>query len=224
MLLVGLPNLTGNALHDENMFSECMLEFWSPMKSLPDATGVSGISPPAIAVLHPHPEHFPQSRCAAWLGAMRSLPGLWGSTPALAVGDPATDGPLAVAGWLAPDADPATILAAIENWTGPLADPAFRDGDDPAYRLLRLVGMTRATAMLGRLGALLAEGEAAHAAGDGPELRQLAHRIAGAAGMHGFAGLGALWQRIEQGESIDPAVLAAATDAVTRRIRRWPGR
>jgi len=197
---------------------------WGPREHLPDATGLSGIPAPALALLHPHPDHFPQPLCAAWLAALRALPGLWGSTPVLAIGDSARDGPLAVAGWLAPDADLDMAVAAIENWTGPLADLAFRDGDDPAYRLLRLVGMTRATAMLGRLGDVLAEGLAAHAAGDGAGLRALAHRIAGAAGMHGFAELGALWLRVEQGESVDPAELAMATEAVNRRIRTWPGR
>jgi hypothetical protein len=222
VLFLGAWKLTDHGLHDLIRRHGCLIEHWPELADLRSATGLSQLDAPAAAMLDAG------SQGAEWLQALRALPGLWGNTPVVAVGDQAIDGPLAVAGWIAPAAEERAVLAAIEECTGPLADHGLRDGEDPAYRLLRLIGRTRAAAMLGRLAEQLEDGLGLVSAGDPAEdraaLRAVAHRIAGAAGIYGFAELSGLWLRVERGESVDLPALLGVTQAVIRRIGEWRGR
>jgi hypothetical protein len=214
--LLGPHIATGNALHDLILRHNCNCTWWRTAGSVAPAPDSA---PPAVVLLDPDGD------ATACLAALRALPGLWGNAPVLGVGPLRDAGAPPVAGWIELPLDEAAAIAAIEEWTGPLADRAWRDPDDPGYRLVRLVGMTRATAMLGRLAVQLAEALTRLAEpGDPAVLRGLAHRVAGIAGLYGFADLGEAWLKVERGESGAEAVAAEAARVALAVIRRWPER
>lgn len=173
--------------------------------------------PPALAIVEPG------AGAAEWLARLRAQPGLWSTTPVLALGAPGED-ELAVNGWITPEATDAEVLAAVERWTGPLGRPELRDPEDPRYRLVRLIGMDRAADMLARFAGKL---ETALAMLEPPVdragLPALAHGIAGMAGLYGFSELGELWLAVERGESRGVAAVEAATRLSLDALRDWPG-
>lgn len=167
------------------------------------ARAISG-APAAAALL---PAGVPAAARARWVAALRSGSGLWSSTP--------------VIDWPATGTDP-DLLAALEQWLGPLAEPDFRDPTSPGYRLVRLVGLDRARGLLGNLASALREvlGRGA----DGPIDQTTAHRLAGLSGLYGFSDLGRLWQACETGDLDHLAPALAETARVLDRLGRWsPG-
>lgn len=137
--------------------------------------------------------------------AIRSLPAPFNGTPILTLG-----GEAAVAagagGHLGGPFDDAALLDLLRRWAGPLDAGALRAVPWTArYRLIRLLGLDAADAMLLRLRDTLAEAIAAPA---GEPVS--AHRLAGVAGLCGFAELGQTWSRAERRED---GALAAAIEA-----------
>lgn len=150
------------------------------------------------------------------VAAIRRLPPPCNGVPVLAFGNAglATAG---AGGHLDAPLDEAAFLALLRHWAGPLDDHALRGEPwSPRYRLIRLMGLESADATLARLAAAL--GEAVAAAGDGGTVS--AHRLAGVAGLCGFAELGGLWSRVDRGdEDALPAAVAASRSAADEIVR-----
>jgi hypothetical protein len=155
-------------------------------------------------------------QAAEAVGAIRKLPPPRNGVPILAFGNPelATIG---AGGHLDAPLEEAAFLALLRHWAGPLDDHALRGEPwSPRYRLIRLMGLESADAMLARLAAAL--GDAVAGAGDGGTVS--AHRLAGIAGLCGFAELGGLWSRVDRGEDAAlPAALAASRSAAAEIAR-----
>lgn len=103
------------------------------------------------------------------------------------------------------------FLEEMRRWAGPLDDHGMRASPwGPRYRMTRLLGLPSADAMLERLRDALVEAVEAE--------RPAAHRLAGVAGLCGFADLSQAWARVDQGEtgSLPPAIAAsrAAIDGI----------
>ncbi|HEY6870508.1 MAG TPA: hypothetical protein VI199_12205 [Novosphingobium sp.] len=162
---------------------------------------VASNAPAAVAIL---PAETPPAERGQWLATVRAGDGLWSSTPLVE--------------W--PDPGPADGLQAVlEQWMGPLADPAFRDPASPAYRLVRLVGLERAGSLLRNLASTLQEVLAQSAAGQVDIAT--AHRLAGLSGLYGFSELGRSWQAYETGDSPDAGPALAATARALDALDRW---
>lgn len=131
-----------------------------------------------------------------WIAALRALPGLWGGTPLLLTGPGTGPLPPGVSGRIAATEDAAEVRRAIEEWTGPLSDAGLRASGDPLYRLTRLMGGSRARAILRRFADALAHAEVE--AVNNTLSRDEAHRMAGLAGMLGFEEIGRAWQEVER--------------------------
>ncbi len=104
------------------------------------------------------------------------------------------------------------FLKLLREWAGPLESRALRRAPwKPRYRLIRLLGLEAADAMLLRLRDVLAEAIADHAAG-----RPLsAHRLAGVAGLCGFSELAGAWSRTDRGEDGSlPQAIAASRETI----------
>lgn len=109
--------------------------------------------------------------------------------------------------------DRAAFVALLREWAGPLEADALRAAPyAPRYRLIRLIGLAAADAMLERFRDALREALdiAARDPGGVP-----AHRLAGIAGMVGHSDLGALWSRVDRGET---GALPLALDASRRAL------
>jgi CheY-like chemotaxis protein len=100
-----------------------------------------------------------------------------------------------------PDSDPDTLVRAAEDWRPEPLPPGFT-------KLQEIFGEAQAMALLGGLRSLLIDA-LRDFADDGS--RDLAHRVAGMAGMLGFAGLGQSWLAVSEGEEVDAAALRHAT-------------
>lgn len=137
-------------------------------------------------------------------------------TPLLLLGAAQEPPPPGFAGVIAQPVESGPARAAIEQWTGPLAEAAFRNPDDAHYRLVRLVGRTRAHGMLARLAEHLREALAALE--HGRPAAALAHRFAGVAGLYGFAELARCWQMVELDEHPDLAGVRATTQGVLDQL------
>lgn len=150
------------------------------------------------------------------VGAIRRLAPPGNGVPILVLGKAglATAG---AGGHLEAPLEEAALLALLRHWAGPLGDHMLRGEPwSPRYRLIRLMGLEAADATLARLAAAL--GEAVAAAGDGGTVS--AHRLAGVAGLCGFAELGGLWSRVDRGEDDAlPAALAASRSAAAEIAR-----
>lgn len=90
------------------------------------------------------------------------------------------------------------LLEVVSEWTGPLADEAFRSLDNPHYRLIRVVGQRRASAMLARCIDTL-RGALTQIAEGAPQ-KPIAHDAAGLCGIMGFEALGTAWSAVEYDE------------------------
>jgi hypothetical protein len=139
---------------------------------------------------------------------VRDWPSPASSTPVI------TAGP---AGDLAFPLDEGAFLARLRQAAGPLVDHEFRrEPWNFRYRLVRLLGLDAADAMLLRLRSALEEAVADPAAAP-------AHRLAGIAGLCGFPDLAAAWSRVDRHEdgALEPAV--AATRRAVDQLGRAPG-
>lgn len=117
------------------------------------------------------------------VAAIRELAPPLNGTPMLVIGEGDLEKPLSET----------ALLERLRYRTGPLEDHALRAAPwTPRYRLIRLLGLDAADAMLRRLRDALAE-----ALG---EEEPPAHRLAGIAGMCGFADLAEAWSRVDRGE------------------------
>ncbi|WP_127689365.1 hypothetical protein [Sphingobium algorifonticola] len=90
------------------------------------------------------------------------------------------------------------MLDVVSEWAGPLEDAAFRSFDNPLYRLIRIVGRRRASAMLMRCLDSLRRALTQIAEGAPP--KPIAHDTAGICGMLGFEALGVAWSAVEYDE------------------------
>lgn len=130
------------------------------------------------------------------LAAVRALPAPANGTPVIAL-----------------DAreprDGEALLARLRHWAGPLDDHALRRAPFGArYRLIRLLGLDAADAMIARFRDALRE--ALELAESDPAAVP-AHRLAGIAGMVGESELSTLWSCVDRGEAgaLPPALAAA---------------
>lgn len=142
------------------------------------------------------------------LAAVRAWPAPGNGTPVLAAG-PKSD--------LALPLDQAAFLERLRQVAGPLPDHDFRrEPWNFRYRLVRLLGLDAADAMLLRLRSALAEAVADPGAAP-------AHRLAGIAGMCGFPELAAAWSSVDRKETgaRDPAI--AASRRAIEQLDQPPG-
>lgn len=132
------------------------------------------------------------------MGEVRQMPAPVNGTPILTVGGEER-GAIGSGGQLDLPLDREALLALLRQWAGPIDDHASRA--EPwafRYRLLRLLGLDNADAMLARLRANLGEAvERAEAEGSATS----AHRLAGLAGICGFAEVSQAWSRVDQNEA-----------------------
>lgn len=158
------------------------------------AAASASASAPAAALLA---AGLPASERDRWTAVFRRGPALWASTPLVewSASQPASD-----------------LLAALEERIGPLNRPDFRDPNSAVFRLVRLVGLSQGRRLLAGLADTLHQSLAE--AATGPVHPAMAHRLAGLAGIYGFAELGRSWRAVETGESRDPAAALALTRQV----------
>ncbi|MCW1427478.1 Hpt domain-containing protein [Novosphingobium sp. JCM 18896] len=149
---------------------------------------------------------------AALMAEVRQMPAPVNGTPILTVGGEAR-GAVGSGGQLGLPVDREALLALLRQWAGPLEDHAARA--EPwhfRYRLLRLLGLDNTDVMLARLRANLREAvDQAEAEGTATS----AHRLAGLAGICGFAEVSQAWSRVDQNEV---GALAGALDVSRRAI------
>ncbi|CAN5146060.1 hypothetical protein BH11PSE5_BH11PSE5_04910 [soil metagenome] len=159
------------------------------------------------------------SDIATTVRALRSLPGSASALPILLLTphvDEAGQGCNAVLHMpLVQD----RLLDAVSEWTGPLDDKAFRSLDNPYYRLIRVVGQSRAAGMLTRCIAALRQALEKIAKGAAPQA--IAHDVAGMCGMMGFEKLSTAWSAVEYDE---PDALEKAIELTQATIERKPSR
>ena len=156
---------------------------------------------PAVVVVDQRSRQAP-----SLIAAIRSMAAPANGTPILTVGD-ADRGAAGSGGQLHLPLDPAALLALLRQWAGPIEDHALRS--EPwhfRYRLLRLLGLDEADAMLARLRDSLSEAVERGQA-DGTAIA--AHRLAGLAGICGF---GELCQALSRVDRHEAGALAAAID------------
>lgn len=131
--------------------------------------------------------------------AVRALPAPANGTPIL--------------GDMADPLDEDAFTERLEHWAGPLGDHALRAPPfDARYRLVRLIGWDNASGMLERFRAALEDAIAT--AARNPDAVP-AHRLAGLAGMIGYADLHRLWSNVDAG---DPDYLIPAVEASKRAL------
>jgi hypothetical protein len=156
-------------------------------------------------------------RGAAHVAAVRQLPVPFNGTPIITLGG---DGALraGAGGHLdLPLSEPA-LLALLREWGGPLEDHTLRRAPwNFHYRLIRLLGLTAADATLDRLAQALRQAveEATET-----NARIPAHRLAGIAGICGFAELSRLWARVDRGEGEAFASAMETSRSVIAQIER----
>lgn len=144
----------------------------------------------------------PQAEAVA--AAIRELAPPLNGTPMLPVGE---------GGPLEKPLSASALLDMLRQRAGPLEDHGLRAAPwSPRYRLIRLLGLDAADGMLRRLREALAE-----AVG---ETEPPAHRLAGIAGMCGFADLSEAWSRVDRREG---GALPGAMDASRRVIAEIDG-
>lgn len=111
--------------------------------------------------------------------------------------------------------DKADTLAMIEQWTGPLADHAFRMATNPRYRLVRMMGQKDAQNLFDMFVQSMEQGIAALQRGE--DVSRIAHNLAGMAGMLGYSDLNAQWSAVSQGQlPLAPAI--RSTDEFLQRL------
>ena len=141
------------------------------------------------------------------IAEIRALAPPLNGTPILALGLEHAGG---AGGLLTPPLEEEAFLQLLRHWAGPLENNALRQAPwSPRYRLIRLLGLEAADAMLLRLRSALAQAVADHA-GHRP---LSAHRLAGVAGLCGFSELARAWSRADRGEdgALDHAIAASLT-------------
>jgi two-component system OmpR family response regulator len=107
-----------------------------------------------------------------------------------------------------PPLDSKGIVAAIENWVGPIDNHGFRHAENPQYRMMRLAGRERAALLFSGFAQSLAD--ALRAIDEGQSITRVAHNIAGMAGTMGYTSLSRQWSAVDHG---DMSALPAARDA-----------
>lgn len=144
--------------------------------------------------------------------AVQGLPAPGNGVPILTIGRRPAALP-SPGGHLTPPLDADALRDLLRQWAGPLDDHALRAPPFSArYRMIRLVGLDNANAMLARFRQTLAE--AVETATRDPAAVP-AHRLAGLSGMMGFAELNRLWARVDGGDGMALAsAIAASRDAV----------
>lgn len=148
---------------------------------------------------------------ASTIGKMRDLPGFAAGAPALLYAEADFEPVGGVSDRIDPPLSEASLVAAIENWAGPVRDHDFRHEDNPPYRMVRLAGRERASALFTGFARSLAE--ALEALDEGQNITRIAHNIAGMAGTMGFAALSRQWSLVDHG---DMTALPAAREAAER--------
>ncbi len=108
------------------------------------------------------------------------------------------------------------LLEAMSEWAGPLEDEAFRSLDNPHYRLIRIVGRRRASAMLARCIDTLRR--ALMQIAEGAPAKPIAHDAAGLCGMMGFEALGTAWSAVEYDEADALEVAVKLTQDTIERL------
>lgn len=145
------------------------------------------------------------AEASALMAEVRELAPPINGTPILTVGG-AERGAVGSGGQLGLPLVRGALLALLRQWAGPVEDHALRG--EPwhfRYRLLRLLGLDNADAMLRRLRSNLAEAVELALTGSAVS----AHRLAGLAGICGFAEVSQAWSRVDQKEQ---GALAAAIE------------
>ena len=151
---------------------------------------------------------------ASTIGKIRDLPGFAAGAPALLYAEADFEPVGGVSDRIDPPLSEANLVAAIENWTGPVKDNAYRHEANPPYRMVRLAGRERASALFSGFARSLAE--ALEALDEGQNITRIAHNIAGMAGTMGFAALSKQWSRVDHG---DMTALPAAREAAERVLQ-----
>jgi CheY-like chemotaxis protein len=88
------------------------------------------------------------------------------------------------------------LTSMVIKWTG--SDPRLAAQLDPHTRLANLIGVDQANAMIARFHEQLEAGLAAIDGGE--DIRHVAHRIGGLAGMIGLSALSKAWLRLQNGD------------------------
>jgi hypothetical protein len=151
---------------------------------------------------------------ASTIGKIRDLPGFAAGAPALLYAEADFEPVGGVSDRIDPPLSEAGLVAAIENWAGPIRDHAYRHEDNPPYRMVRLAGRERASALFSGFGRSLSE--ALEALDEGQNITRIAHNIAGMAGTMGFAALSKQWSLVDHG---DMTALPAARVAAERVLQ-----
>lgn len=139
---------------------------------------------------------------SALLVEIRARPQPVASVPTLISGGARLSG----ANALLPD-DVTALAATIERFTGALADHELRrPPGSPFYRLVRLLGMNDAVAMIERFSDTLRAALAATVT-----TPDQAHRLAGLSGAIGYYDLGFLWRAAEHGGAAAIKIATAAS-------------
>lgn len=179
---------------------------WScrPVRDSANASRALAESPAAVLV----DQRFPDA--PGLMAGIREKPAPINGTPILTVGG-ADRGAVGSGGQLDLPLDRGAFLALLRQWVGPVEDHASRgESWHFRYKLLRLLGLDNADAMLRRLRSNLGEA-VERALTDGSAIA--AHRLAGLAGICGFADVSQAWSRADRHEE---GALAAAI-AVSQR-------
>lgn len=160
--------------------------------------------------LHPAAILLDERACDALavVAAIRALPAPLNGTPVFTTGHE-DSGAAGQEKHIEIALPPAHLWRLLGEWAGPLDDHGLRQAPwNFRYRLIRLVGLTSADAMLQRLKDTLEEAVETVASGDETVP---AHRLAGIAGMCGFPELGRAWSLADRQEdgALDAAIKAS---------------
>jgi len=149
--------------------------------------------------------------------AVRQMPAPANGTPVLQFGADGDSALRGITALLLQPFDATTFLAQLEQWAGPLDDHQLRQWPfSPRYRMIRLMGLDRASAIRARftesLDATLGLSDDSITAAD-------AHRLAGLAGMLGYSELAVAWAAIERGARTSLPQARALSDSVVAELR-----
>ena len=166
---------------------------------------------PALIILDPNLRTSTDRHLAPTIrrhkGAIGRVPIVaWGAGPI----DPADPQATDFDGMLAKPCSAEQLAAAADAWRPEMPPPAL-------VRLKAAFGETETEALLDRFRLLLIDALEALAS---DAARDLAHRVAGMAGMLGYATLGKKWLALSEGESIDRMDLRQATRRAVAGIDR----
>ncbi|HEX7783135.1 MAG TPA: hypothetical protein VF509_10045 [Sphingobium sp.] len=135
---------------------------------------------------------------ASTIGRIRELHGFVAGTPTLLYAEADFEPVAGVSNRIDPPLSEVGLVAGIEDWVGRVGDHGFRHADNPPYRMMRLAGRERASALF--VGFARSLSEALDALNEGQNITRIAHNIAGMAGTMGFAALSKQWSAVDHGD------------------------